>query len=442
MSLTPPESVQKLQAALQDKAKRSPGYRFYCLYDKMYRKDVLFYAYACCLANRGAAGVDGQTFEDIATYGPLRWLDELAEQLREKTYRPAAVRRVFIPKPDGKLRPLGIPTIKDRVVQMAALLVLEPIFEPDLQPEQYAYRQGRSALDAIAHVQKLLDSGHREVVDADLSGYFDSIPHGELMKSVARRISDGQVLALIKRWLEAPVEEIGERGNKQRTTRNRDEKRGTPQGGVLSPLLANLYMRRFVLGWKVQGHEQRLDAHIVNYADDFVICCRGSAEEALVTVRDMMAKLGLTVNETKTRRCRVPEETFDFLGYTFGRNYSYRTGRSYVAPRPSAKKIKAVCASISELTGRRWTWLDTEEMVGRLNRLLVGWANYFCLGPVSSAYARVTLHTCFRLRQWLGRKQRVQRTSRSRFTFHYLRATLGLTWLPGRPCPRTLWATS
>jgi len=277
-------------------------------------------------------------------------------------------------------------------------------------------------------------------VDADLSGYFDSIPHGELMKSVARRISDGQMLALIKRWLEAPAEEIDERGHKQRTTRNRDAKRGTPQGGVLSPLLANLYMRRFVLGWKVRGHERRLDAHIVNYADDFVICCRGSAEEALAAVRALMSQLGLTVNETKTRRCRAPDETFDFLGYTFGCNYSYRTGRSYVGPRPSAKKIKALCVSISALTGRQWTWLDAEELVGRLNRHLVGWANYFCLGNVSRAYQRVMAHTCFRLRQWLGRKHRVQRTSRSRFTFHFPRANLGLVWLPARPRPRSLWA--
>jgi group II intron reverse transcriptase/maturase len=440
MSLAPPDSVQKLQAALRDKAKRSPDYRFYCLYDKVYRKDVLCHAYSYCLANCGSAGVDGQTFEDVAAYGLGRWLDELAEELRKKTYRPAAVRRVHIPKADGKLRPLGIPTIKDRVVQMAALLVLEPIFETDLQPEQYAYRQGRSALDAIAQVQGLLDSGHREVVDADLSGYFDGIPHGELMKSVARRISDGQMLALIKRWLEAPVEEIDERGHKQRTTRNRDAKRGTPQGGVLSPLLANLYMRRFVLGWKVRGHERRLDAHIVNYADDFVICCRGSAEEALAAVRAIMTQLGLTMNETKTRRCRAPDETFDFLGYTFGRNYSYRTGRSYVGPRPSAKKIKALCASIRMLTGRQWTWLDAEELVGRLNRHLVGWANYFCLGNVSRAYQRVMAHTCFRLRQWLGRKHRVQRTSRSRFTFHFLREDLGLVWLPARPRPRSLWA--
>jgi group II intron reverse transcriptase/maturase len=427
---------------LQAKAKRAPTYRFYALYDKVYRWDVLFYAYQCCHLNGGAAGVDGQTFADILAYDPIRWVDELAEELRTKTYRPQAVRRVHIPKPDGGQRPLGIPTIKDRVVQMAVLLVLEPIFEADLPPEQYAYRHGRSALDAIERVQALLDEGHTEVVDADLSGYFDSIPHRELMTSVARRVSDGRILALVKRWLEAPVEETDECGRKRRTTRNRDEGRGTPQGAPLSPLLANLYMRRFVLGWKVLGHERRLDAHIVNYADDFVICCRGSAAEALPVMRDMMAKLKLTVNEAKTRPCRLPDDAFDFLGYTIGRNYSPRTGRSYIGPRPSTKQVRGICAEIREQTGREWTWLDPEELVRRLNRKLVGWANYFCLGNVGRAYRHVAAHTGHRLRQWLGRKYHVQGPQRARYSDRYLREELGLVWLPVHPRPRALWANA
>ena len=308
MSLATPASVQKLQTALHAKAKESPNFRFYALYDKVYRKDVLAYAYECCKANGGAAGVDGQTFEDIEEYGVERWLDELAEELKSRTYQPLPVRRVYIPKPDGKQRPLGIPAIRDRVAQMAAVLVLEPIFEADLQPEQYAYRRDRSALDAVRRVHKLINTGHEEVVDADLSSYFDSIPHAELMKSVARRVVDGAMLHLIKMWLEAPVEETDERGNKRRSTRNRDEGRGTPQGSPISPLLSNLYMRRFVLGWKKLGHEKRLKAYIVNYADDLVICCRGRAEEALATMRNMMGKLKLTVNEKKTRVCTAGRE--------------------------------------------------------------------------------------------------------------------------------------
>ena len=322
MNLATPSSVQKLQKALHDKAKGSPDFRFYALYDKVYREDVLAYAYQCCKANGGAAGADGQTFEAIEEYGVGRWLDELAEELRSRTYRPQPVRRVYIPKPDGKQRPLGVPTIRDRTVETAAVLVLEPIFEADLQPEQYAYRQGRSALDAVKHVHKLINTGHGEIVDADLSGYFDSIPHAELMKSVARRVVDGAMLHLIKMWLEAPVEETDEHGRKHRSTRNRDDGRGTPQGAPISPLLSNLYMRRFVLGWKQLGHEKRLRARIVNYADDLVICCRGNAEEALTTMRGIMGKLKLTVNETKTRVCRLPEEKFDFLGYSVLQKYT------------------------------------------------------------------------------------------------------------------------
>jgi RNA-directed DNA polymerase len=268
VSLLPPPKVRKLQEALHAKAKGSPDYRFYALYDKVYRRDVLAFAYARCRANGGAPGIDRQTFEDIEAYGRDRWLDELAADLKGRTYHPQAVRRVHIPKPDGKQRPLGIATIRDRVVQMAVVLVLEPIFEADLEPEQYAYRANRSALDAVQAVHGLLNTGHTEVIDADLSGYFDSIPHAELMRSLARRISDRHLLGLIKMWLVSPVEEIDQRGRIHRTTRAQDEGRGSPQGSPLSPLLANVYMRRFVRGWKTLGHDRRWHAAIVNYADD------------------------------------------------------------------------------------------------------------------------------------------------------------------------------
>jgi group II intron reverse transcriptase/maturase len=235
---------------------------------------------------------------------------------------------------------------------MAVLLVLEPIFEADLPPEQYAYRSGRSAHDAVEQVSKWLRTGHSQVVDADLSGYFDSIPHAELMKTLARRISDGSVLAVINQWLVAPVEETDARGQMRRTSRNKDERRGTPQGAPISPLLSNLYMRRFILGWKVLGHEQRLGAHIVNYADDFVICCRGTATQAMQTMQAMMARLKLTVNEAKTHVCRLPEETFDFLGFTFGRYHSPRSGT--IAPFPDGTgRLTVSCrCQVHDLGGR------------------------------------------------------------------------------------------
>ena len=248
MSLTTPLSVQKLQTALHDKAKRSPNFRFYALYDKVYREDVMAFAYECCKANRGAAGVDGQTFEDIEEYGVKKWLDELAQELKSRTYRPQLVRRVYIPKPDGKQRPLGVPAIRERVAQTAAVLVLEPMFEADLPPEQYAYRADRSALDAVRHVHKLLNTGHGQIVDADLSGYFDSIPHPDLLKSVARRIVDGAMLHLIKMWLEAPVEETDEKGNKRRSTRNRDEGRGNSTRSSDQPVAKQLVHASFRAG--------------------------------------------------------------------------------------------------------------------------------------------------------------------------------------------------
>ena len=459
MSLATPASVQKLQTALHAKAKGASSFRFYALYDKVYRKDVLAFAYQCCQANGGAAGVDGQSFEDIAAYGVERWLDELAQELKSRTYRPLPVRRVYIPKPDGRQqRPLGVPAIRDRVAQTAAVLVLEPIFETDLQPEQYAYRPDRSALDAVRQVHKLINTGYGEVVDADLARYFDSLPHAELLKSVARRVVDGAMLHLIKMWLEAAVEETDERGQKHRSTRNRDEGRGSPQGSPLSPLLSNLYMRRFVLGWKKLGHEQRLKARrfvlgwkklgheqrlkarIVNYADDLVICCRGRGEQALATMRDMMRKLRLTVNERKTRVCKLPAEKFDFLGYTFGRCYSPKTGRAHLGTKPSKQRVQRICTAISEATQRSQTQQTAEALVVRLNRQIIGWANYFCLGPVSPAYRAVEQHTLRRLRQWLCAKHKVRGVGTKRFPNDTLHEEFGLVRLAKRTASFP-WAT-
>ena len=429
-NLSTPRSVRGLQTALHAKAKAEPGFRFYALYDKVYREDILAHAYAQCRSNQGAPGVDGQDFADVEAYGVGRWLGELALALREESYRPDPIRRVYIPKANGKLRPLGIPTLRDRVGMTAMMLVLEPIFEADLPPEQYAYRPGRSAQGAVVEVPGLLFRGYSDVVDADLSDYFGSIPHAELLKSVARRVVDRRVLHLIKMWLEYPVEETDGRGRKTRTTQARDQRRGIPQGSPLSPLLANLYMRRFVLGWKRRGLDRSLGSRIVTYADDLVICCRrGRAEEARERMRELMGQLKLTVNEEKTRVCRVPEGTFDFLGHSFGRRYSPSTGAAYLGMWPSRKSIRHVVEALHALTDHTTTWQEATELVGKMNRTLRGWANYFRVGTVSKAYRAIDTYTAARLRRWLRKKHKVRRAGYAVYPPAYLYETLGLVRL-------------
>ena len=423
MSLATPETVQTLQRTLCLKAKREPTYRFYALYDKVHRADVLAHAYALTRANRGASGVDGIRHEDIEAYGRERFLAELRCELQEKRYRPEAVLRVMIPKASGGERPLGIPTVKDRVVQAAVKLVLEPIFEPDFTDNAYGYRPRRSAQDAVREVHKRLEAGYVHVVDADLSKYFDTIPHAELLRSVSRRVSDGAILHLIKLWLKAPVEERNDRGKR---TRSRTGNRGTPQGGVLSPLLANIYMRRFLKAWEQRGNDRRFGSRIVNYADDFVILCRGRAPEALAEAERIISQIGLSLNRTKTRICHAHEEPFDFLGYTFGPQYRFGTGRKYLGAYPSVASIRRLKTKLRRMVGNHMSWISEEKLVGEVNRVLRGWTNYFSYGTLRKTYSRLEKFTQNRIRGWLVHKHRVEGRGECRFPAKYLYGSLGV----------------
>jgi RNA-directed DNA polymerase len=432
VGLATPERIRTLQRKLYVKAKGEPHFRFYLLYDKVWRADILEHAYRLCRANGGAPGVDGVTFEDIESGegGLEAWLGSLGAELREERYRPRAVRRVMIPKPDGGERPLGIPTIRDRVVQQAVKLVVEPIFEADFEPNAYGYRPGRGALDAVREVRAAILRGESHVVDADISNYFDSIPHDELMKSVARRICDRKMLHLIKMWLKTPVEETDGEGRRTYTG-GKGSKTGTPQGGVISPLLANIYIHRLLKARKKFDLEARLKARIINYADDLVIVCRAGAEEALHWLRWIITRMGLSLNEAKTGVRHATRESFDFLGYTFGPMVYRRTGRTYLGVAPSKKRVKRLKESLRAILSAG-NQTPLEELVAAVNRKLEGWSRYFSLGTLEPAYRVVDRYTETLLRSFLARRHKVPGRGTRRFSDRYLHEKLGLVRLGDR----------
>jgi RNA-directed DNA polymerase len=447
MSLETPIKIREFQRKLYTQAKQEPTYRFYLLYDKICREDILAHAYELAKANGGAPGVDGQSFRGIETQGREAWLAELRQELIQNRYRPQAVRRVMIPKPNGGERPLGIPTLRDRVVltdtdarrnqserwcpsvvQTAAKRVVEPILEADLEPNAYGYRPKRGAQGAVKKVHELLCDGYTDVVDADLSKYFDTIPHAELMQCVARRIVDRRVLHLIKMWLTVAVAEGDEKGNWRHTG---SQGKGTPQGGVISPLLANLYMNRFLKYWRRQGKGKQWRAHIVAYADDFVILSRGHAEQAREWTQRVMSRIGLTLNEQKTSIRDARREEFDFLGYPFGIRYWVRDGRPYLAARPSKKSIQRLTATIYALLKPRekGSW---QEVCDHLNARLRGWRQYFSYGTVARAYQIVNRYVERRVRNFLRQRHHHATRGTRRFPSESIFGEVGVLRLARR----------
>lgn len=407
--LTTPENIRTLQRKLYRKAKQEPACRFHALYDKVYRADILSHAYDLVRANRGSAGIDGVTFKDIeAEEGVPAFLAELAEALRSKTYKPAAVKRVMIPKGRGAFRPLGIPTIRDRVAQMAAKLVIEPIFEADFCETSYGFRPGKSAHDAVDDVAHTLNKGYSEVIDADLSKYFDTIPHAKLMTMVAERVSDGCMLHLIRMWLKAPVMEEDGDGTKRHIGGGKGNRKGTPQGGVISPLLANLYLHLVDRIWEKRQLQRKLGARIVRYADDIVILCRKGAERPMAILTEILGRMDLLLNETKTRVVDARREEFNFLGFGIRIWKSRGIGRRYAHVRPSKKSLQAVKSRITGMTARERTLIPLDDLIREINEAVRGWVGYFHYRNCSKTMLRVRTHLEERLWTHLRKRYKIR----------------------------------
>lgn len=431
--LATPEVIRTLQRKLYTKAKQEPAYRFYALYDKVWRADILMHAYRLVRANKGSPGVDGMNFEDIEqTTGIEMFLSELTQDLKDKTYTPSPVRRVMIPKADGSKRPLGIPTIRDRVAQMAVKLVIEPIFEADFCPNSYGFRPKKSAHEAVDDIAEALARGYTQVIDADLSKYFDSIPHAKLLAVVAERIVDSAILHVLKLWLKAPVIEEDEDGTRKHVGGGKANSKGTPQGGVISPLLSNCYLHLLDRIWVRQQFCVKLKARIVRYADDFVVLCGGKVEAPLATVRRVLDRLDLTLNESKTRIVDARKESFTFLGFEIRVSKSWRSGKSYPHVCPAPKSLAKIKERIKQQTDRRLTPVPLGDVVKNMNASLRGWVGYFHYRNSSKVLDKVKTQAEQRLRTHLMKRHKIQDrgTALQRFPRQKLYANYGLYKVP------------
>ena len=427
--LITPIKIRQLQRKLYRKAKLESDFRFYALYDKVYRVDVLTHAYNLVKHNSGSSGIDGVTYDDIEEYGLEQYIQELALELKEKRYQPNAVNRVYIPKSNGDKRPLGIPTLKDRIVQMATKIVIEPIFEADFEDNSYGFRPKRNAHQAMDEIAKNLVYGHTTVIDADISKYFDTIPHNRLLALVAKKVVDKNILRLIKMWLKAPiVESLG--NGKVKYTRNHKE--GTPQGGVISPLLANIYLNVLDKFWKTEQIFERYGARIVRYADDFVILCKNpyNHNQILDRVKALLKNLELNLHPQKTVTVDAKQESFNFLGFTITTKVNLNSGKRFPLITPSAKAEANFKEKIKNLTKRNMTVIPTDKIVGQVNSIARGWKNYFYYGSCSKSMKRMDMFLQQRMRHFLRRKHKISSFGYKQFPNSYLYEKVGLYKIP------------
>jgi len=410
--LTTTDTVQELQQKLHQKAKSNADFRFYALYDKIYRKDILRRSWERVKSNNGASGVDEQTFKDIEQKGVDKFLGSIQQGLKTKTYRPEPARRVYIPKPDGTKRPLSIPTIKDRVVQTALKLIIEPIFEADFEDCSYGFRPKRSIQQAALEVRKLLNFGYKEVIETDIEDCFGSIPHRELLDMVAKRVVDGNILWLIKLFLKAGVMEE----NNIRT----DDK-GTPQGGVISPLLANIYLNSIDKGWKPLNNSARL----IRYADDMVIMTKHHSQETKAKLEEIVTRIKLRLKQSKTRILDAECETFDFLGFTFTKALNRQKDKRTAYYYPSQKSENTIRRRIGEIVDYRRP-VKVEQVVKELTPVLRGWVNCFRIANSSRKFGKIKYHVAQKMRKFMRRHGHKSGYGYKQYPDSYLYGELGL----------------